>query len=484
MISKKINKEEIKEEKYTENINNIENDINRSFSSDEDELTEVELNKVAKDMELMISDSNINNNSCIDNNSKPMIKLSDIHNMSIEDKSKVPIIINKAYKFERLLLNGFPKTRMCPNIIGKNENDEVYFCLVRATYKFNNIDYCINCYKLFSPNTLAINNFNPRCQGIDNCNITPSFAFMTDENKNKKIKATHCEKCSLNLVGFRSIKGYCIENDCWIRPTYGKVSYDSNGKLIRRGNRAKGKATHCKEHGELLDYEDVCNPLCSDCDTRCTFGLKKSVKCLEHKDNNMISATPKCITPHCEENGYKQYDNRCSTCFRNEFPHDERITNHKSKEKTVVDHILLNFPNYSWIVDRRIDGGCSLRRPDLYLDMGQYVIIIEIDENQHQNYPKICEINRTNNLVEDASKGVVLIRFNPDSYKNSKGIKVNSCWSYTPEKYFLVIEKSQRKLWEYRLRILCEEINKWIPDKDIDWSEGLLKEIKLFYDER
>jgi hypothetical protein len=33
----------------------------------------------------------------------------------------------------------------------------------------------------------------------------------------------------------------------------------------------------------------------------------------------------------------------------------------------------------SWVFDKSIDGGCSKRRPDIFLDMGSEILIIEVD---------------------------------------------------------------------------------------------------------
>ena len=38
------------------------------------------------------------------------------------------------------------------------------------------------------------------------------------------------------------------------------------------------------------------------------------------------------------------------------------------------------FSDYTWISDKKIYDGCYKRRPDLLLDLGYQVIIIEVDE--------------------------------------------------------------------------------------------------------
>lgn len=76
-----------------------------------------------------------------------------------------------------------------------------------------------------------------------------------------------------------------------------------------------------------------------------------------------------------------------------------------------------NFPDFTWITDKTIQDGCSLRRPDLFLDLGYQVVIVEIDENQHDGYDCSCENKRIMQLSLDVDhRPIVFIRFNPDDY--------------------------------------------------------------------
>ena len=67
----------------------------------------------------------------------------------------------------------------------------------------------------------------------------------------------------------------------------------------------------------------------------------------------------------------------------NLFPDKPVIRNYKTKEKEVVDRIKEIFPEFTWVHDKRVEDGCSKRRPDLLLDLGSHIIIIEIDENKY-----------------------------------------------------------------------------------------------------
>ncbi len=87
-----------------------------------------------------------------------------------------------------------------------------------------------------------------------------------------------------------------------------------------------------------------------------------------------------CKTPKCETHGIWKYEGHCLRCFVHLFPDKPNTRNYKTKENAVAAHLQEKFPGVTWVTDKRIEGGCS-RRPDLFLDMGSHVFIIEADEN-------------------------------------------------------------------------------------------------------
>ena len=131
-----------------------------------------------------------------------------------------------------------------------------------------------------------------------------------------------------------------------------------------------------------------------------------------------------------------------------------------------------NFNEFSWIHDKKIYDGCSLRRPDLFLDMLYQIIIIEIDENQHQDYDCSCQNKRIMELSQDLGhRPIVFIRFNPDDY-NENEIVVNSCWGLN-NKGICVVKKSKKDEWNQRL--LSEEqkseVQSWIMRLEEQFSQ-------------
>ena len=140
---------------------------------------------------------------------------------------------------------------------------------------------------------------------------------------------------------------------------------------------------------------------------------------------------------------------------------------------------LESFPNFTWSVDKRVIDGCSRRRPDLMLDLGSHVIIVEIDENQHVNYDCSCENKRIMELSQDfAHRPIVFIRFNPDDYIDSNGTIVESCWKINKLSGILILNKIKISDWNTRLQMLHNQIQYWIDNV----CEKTVEIIQLFYD--
>jgi hypothetical protein len=109
----------------------------------------------------------------------------------------------------------------------------------------------------------------------------------------------------------------------------------------------------------------------------------------------------KGVTHLCDTIATKKYDGYCVFCYINLFPNKPVASNYKTKERAVVDYVVQQFQHYSWKTDKIVQDGCSRRRPDLLLDLGYQVLIIEVDENQHIDYDCSCENKRIMELSQD-----------------------------------------------------------------------------------
>ena len=87
------------------------------------------------------------------------------------------------------------------------------------------------------------------------------------------------------------------------------------------------------------------------------------------------------------------------------------------KEHYVRDALQAHFgEGVTMICNKQVEGGCSKRRPDIFIDCGSHCLMIEVDEHRHVNYS--CEEKRMVELYEDIGfRKIVFIRFNPDAYE-------------------------------------------------------------------
>jgi hypothetical protein len=242
-------------------------------------------------------------------------------------------------------------------------------------------------------------------------------------------------------------------------------------------------ARFCATHAEP-GMVDINHRRCDKCNKIPYFnveGERLGRFCKHHREAGMINVVSKrCKTHLCSIFVGPRLRGYCSRCFMYTFPSDPLVRNHKTKEQAVVDFVKENYPDKSWVFDKTIDGGCSKRRPDIVLDLGSEVLIIEVDEWQHKSYDCICEHKRTMQLFDDlGSRPIILIRFNPDKYTTMSGTVVPSCWGITESTGICIVKPTQRNAWSARLEKLRRSI-------DMVFVEGAagktLHEICLFYD--
>ena len=246
--------------------------------------------------------------------------------------------------------------------------------------------------------------------------------------------------------------------------------------------KGETKALYCAEH-KKEEMVNVISKICLDCNKRPVFnfdGELSALYCATHKKYGMVDIKNKtCKTHLCSTHVSEKYDGYCLYCYINLFPEKPVSRNYKTKEYAVVEFIKTTFPELSWVSDKKITDGCSKRRPDLFLDLGYQIIIIEIDENQHLDYDCSCENKRIMELSQDVGhKPIVFIRFNPDEYYNDE-IVISSCWG-TDKKGISVVKKSKEKEWTQRLNALKEQVVYWINPDNI--TAKTVEIIQLFFD--
>jgi hypothetical protein len=329
-----------------------------------------------------------------------------------------------------------------------------------------------------------------KCKEL-NCKTIPVFNYQNE------ITAIYCNKHKKEeMINIKAKK--CVENNCFNQPNF---NYE-NEKI----------GIYCSEHKKEDMFNITvlkCIELNCDKIPSCNFlGNKKRLYCSEHKKNGMINLTnvkcqnDNCLTTalynykneikpifclnhklvdmvdvrhkNCKSNfclgtrGNPKYKGHCSSCYQQLFPNDSLTLQMRSKTKEIAvrDYINLNFEGF--LHDTPLwTGNCNCthrRRLDHRKLIGNTLLCIETDENQHKNYDDKDEEIRYDDLFMLHGGKFVYIRFNTDKFKHKNGKCVNPML-YT------------------RLPILKEEIEKQISRIENEENIELLEIIKLYYDE-
>ncbi len=301
-----------------------------------------------------------------------------------------------------------------------------------------------------------------RCEA-EGCSNQPSYKFETDSS---------CRFCATHkLEGMTNGKhSFCVVEGCKIFAGYNEVGQKT--------------PLYCGTHKKdgMIDLK---HPLCIEdgCDKRPVFNHKGSnipIYCMNHKKDGMMNVvSPLCKSDWCDNYASRNYEKYCIHCYIQLFPDKPTARNYKTKEKAVVDFVMSHFGNFTWISDKRVSDGCSRRRPDLLLDMGSHILIVEVDENQHTDYDCSCENKRLMEISRDIEhRPLIFIRFNPDRYIDNNSQKISSCWKPNKQNGVLCVHVNRKKDWNNRLVVLHQQIQYWIeniPEKTVEI-------IQLFYD--
>jgi len=225
---------------------------------------------------------------------------------------------------------------------------------------------------------------------------------------------------------------------------------ECGGSGICEHGRRRSRCLDCKGSGICIHNKQK---------YRCIYCNGGSI-CIHNKRREYCKpcgGSELCKSSWCPTKKNKKYNGYCVLCFTHLFPDTPLSRRYKTKEQTVVDFIKESFPDYDWTHDKRIVDGCSRRRPDMLVDLGSHLIIIEVDEYRHDTYTTECEITRLNDISLDVNcRPIIMIRFNPDSYVDSTGKNISSCWGINNLTQTLMIKKMNE--WNCRLDRLKNEI--------------------------
>ncbi len=184
---------------------------------------------------------------------------------------------------------------------------------------------------------------------------------------------------------------------------------------------------------------------------------KKKDHCEHGKDKyscKECGGSKLCKTAHCTTCKSNKYKGHCLFCFVHLYPTEPVVRNYKTKENAVVTFLKEKFPEATWKCDKKVEDGCSKRRPDLFLDMESHIVSVEVDENNHGGYNPTCEEKCMGEIWGGVDHcKIVFVRFNSDKNKGEDGKVVLSPWRVNKYGAFTVMLK-WKDTWDARLESL------------------------------
>jgi len=284
----------------------------------------------------------------------------------------------------------------------------------------------------------------------------PIFGLTTDSSP------TCCSLCKIDsMVDIRTKKCPCGK-----QPVFGlkgeKATACAKCKTSDMLN-IKAKMCICGKSqpffGLITDKKPTCCVLCKKEGMRDIM----SNMCLGLSNYQEKGDLP-CPYDHRAKAKYSSY---CTKCFEQNFPDDPRtfMIRKNSHELVVKNYLATEFKEFihnTALWTGQADCTCR-RRIDFRWLIGNTLLCVEVDENQHKYRDKKDELLRYDDLMMLHGGKFIFIRYNPDLYINSEGKRKN------PEV-------------ATRLKALRETILKQIKRIQDEENDELIEVEMLFYD--
>ena len=267
----------------------------------------------------------------------------------------------------------------------------------------------------------------------------PSFNMPGEKSKR------YCDQCKLpGMVNLKATKCHCGKaQPNYNKPGETKALYCARCKLpgmvnihiplCRCGTKASyglpGKQpTHCAQHkheveGMLSDPRRRCQGKHIHNQKRCTFFATHGTR----------SAHAEYCDVHAPE-GYIALTNyKCKQCGSYEVLSDARLCGicdptlslrfRKAKERQVKawldqSNVHADYKTNDVRLPTEMVSDCDgrLRRPDFLYNCDTHMVIVEVDEHEHQSACKRDEIKRMADIAQALGMATTFIRYNPDEF--------------------------------------------------------------------
>ena len=254
------------------------------------------------------------------------------------------------------------------------------------------------------------------------------------------------------------------------------------GKFPVFGKKGDKRATCCLKC-KTTDMVNLKAKICVCGKCQASFGLrtdKKPTCCVSCKKDGMLDiVSSKCLglinyqgkgdlpCPF-EYRAKAKYSNYCTICFGKNFPDVPRtdLIRKNTHEGTVRNFLANEFSRFihnTAIWTNQLDCTCR-RRIDFRWLIGNTLLCVEVDENQHKYRDKQDELVRYDDLMMLHGGKFLFIRLNPDMYNDYEGKRRN------PE-------------MPTRLKELKQTILESIKEIKNEENKELVEVKLLFYDE-
>ncbi len=347
---------------------------------------------------------------------------------------------------------------------------------------------------------------NTRASLVENGEGKPIWCISHVPNDGKKYKDSsknYCkqEGCELMALYTKDNKSkinleYCARH----RPEGYWNPYKRCDYIYENGERCKIEAAYGLEQNRPIScfthkkdgYNNTNLKKCDKCDKIAYYGLREDnikLTCRLHAESNYVNVAYKLCTCGTAQNpNYLPY---CAKCYYKNNPDIQVSKIFGIKEKRVVDYMKESYEDLELFNNKRIVGGSSSRRPDILIKVNKHAyIMIEIDENQHDNYDKHDEDERLKIIANDIKgiRALYQIRFNPDKYiirsNDSSNITViPSPWDHIIKVSCEIINETEWELRMTKLSRIFKKLYSRIQDAVENYNGKLItKSVFLFYD--
>lgn len=256
------------------------------------------------------------------------------------------------------------------------------------------------------------------------CHRRPSYALITVHIYSKR--ATHCHLHKLG--GMENVKHQrCTSNQCRLLATYGYIKNKPVRCLQHKEvHMSNVKATVCKKTGCLALKPKYGNSttgrqFCADHhDPAEHWKLSTCLRCTRIATHSTKASLPfQYCSHHCSTNTLFASLKRCGSCGALRLCDAEarcyltcHVVTKKSSEQLLQQFLIEK--QLSFTHNRCPPNGSSNKRPDFVIATPHGLLILENDENRHNDISAAKEWDRMQELHCAFGQATHFIRFNPD----------------------------------------------------------------------